>query len=53
ELNSLLKNGIDVMKYLRIKLGNGEDTKLWEDKWCDGGTLEAVLRWINLVKWST
>nr|GEV22872.1 RNA-directed DNA polymerase, eukaryota, reverse transcriptase zinc-binding domain protein [Tanacetum cinerariifolium] len=40
ELSSLLKNRIDVMKYLWIKLGNGEDTKFWEDKWCDGGTLK-------------
>nr|GEY42925.1 RNA-directed DNA polymerase, eukaryota [Tanacetum cinerariifolium] len=47
ELSSLLKNGIDVMKYLRIKLGNGEDTKFWEDKWCDGGTLKDRYHRLN------
>nr|GFA65441.1 hypothetical protein [Tanacetum cinerariifolium] len=38
---------IDVMKYLRIKLGNGEDTKFWEDKWCDGGTLKDRYHRLN------
>nr|GEU47867.1 putative reverse transcriptase domain-containing protein [Tanacetum cinerariifolium] len=47
ELSSLLKNGIDVMKYLRIKLGNGEDTKFWEDKRCDGGTLKDRFHRLN------
>nr|GFA64179.1 RNA-directed DNA polymerase, eukaryota, reverse transcriptase zinc-binding domain protein [Tanacetum cinerariifolium] len=30
----------DLLKYLRIKLGNGENTAFWEDKWCPGGTLK-------------
>nr|GEW03353.1 hypothetical protein [Tanacetum cinerariifolium] len=40
ELSSLLKNRIDIIKHLQIKLGNEDDTKLWEDKWCDEGTLK-------------
>ena len=41
ELNVLLNKGINVMQYLRRKIGNGEDTKFWEDKWCDGGMLKV------------
>nr|GEY70475.1 RNA-directed DNA polymerase, eukaryota [Tanacetum cinerariifolium] len=32
--------GIDLMKYMRIKLGNGETTKFWEDKSCEEGALK-------------
>ncbi|GKE41780.1 hypothetical protein Tco_1469064 [Tanacetum coccineum] len=32
EMNALSKKGIDLMKYMRIKLGNGENTAFWEDK---------------------
>nr|GEW06150.1 hydroxycinnamoyl-CoA quinate/shikimate transferase [Tanacetum cinerariifolium] len=40
EMYDLSNNGIDLLKYLRIKLGNGENTAFWEDKWCPGGTLK-------------
>nr|GEW12125.1 RNA-directed DNA polymerase, eukaryota, reverse transcriptase zinc-binding domain protein [Tanacetum cinerariifolium] len=40
ETNSLLTKGIDVMNHNRIKLGNGDKTMFWEDKWCAGGTLK-------------
>nr|GEU38658.1 RNA-directed DNA polymerase, eukaryota [Tanacetum cinerariifolium] len=40
EMYDLSKNGIDLLKYLRIKLGNGENTAFWKDKWCPGGTLK-------------
>ncbi|GJX42295.1 RNA-directed DNA polymerase, eukaryota, reverse transcriptase zinc-binding domain protein [Tanacetum coccineum] len=40
ETNSLLTKGIDVMNHIRIKLGNGDKTMFWEDKWCAGGTLK-------------
>nr|GEW07627.1 hypothetical protein [Tanacetum cinerariifolium] len=33
EMYDLSKNDIDSLKYLRIKLGNGENTAFWEDKW--------------------
>ena len=28
------------MKYTNIKLGNGESTKFWCDKWCEDGILK-------------
>nr|GEX17760.1 RNA-directed DNA polymerase, eukaryota [Tanacetum cinerariifolium] len=40
EINVLMNKGINVMQYLRRKVRNGEDTKFWEDKWCDGGKLK-------------
>ncbi|GJV29826.1 RNA-directed DNA polymerase, eukaryota, reverse transcriptase zinc-binding domain protein [Tanacetum coccineum] len=40
EINTMLQKGIDFMSYIRIKLGNGEKTKFWEDKWCAGGMLK-------------
>nr|GEZ27579.1 RNA-directed DNA polymerase, eukaryota, reverse transcriptase zinc-binding domain protein [Tanacetum cinerariifolium] len=40
EMYDLSKNGIDLLKYLRIKLGNGENMAFWEDKWCPGGILK-------------
>nr|GEY18582.1 RNA-directed DNA polymerase, eukaryota [Tanacetum cinerariifolium] len=40
EINVLMNKGINVMQYLRRKVGNREDTKFWEDKWCDGGKLK-------------
>ncbi|GJS37254.1 RNA-directed DNA polymerase, eukaryota, partial [Tanacetum coccineum] len=40
EINALMNKGINVMQYFRRKIGNGEDTNFWEDKWCDGGKLK-------------
>ncbi|GJU35246.1 RNA-directed DNA polymerase, eukaryota [Tanacetum coccineum] len=36
EINVLSKKGINLMEFLRIKLGNGESTLFWEDSWCEG-----------------
>ncbi|GKB05965.1 RNA-directed DNA polymerase, eukaryota [Tanacetum coccineum] len=33
EINVLSKKGINLMEFLRIKLGNGESTLFWEDSW--------------------
>nr|GFB97991.1 RNA-directed DNA polymerase, eukaryota [Tanacetum cinerariifolium] len=30
------------MKYVRLKLGNGESTSFWEDNWINGGVLKDV-----------
>nr|GEW24107.1 RNA-directed DNA polymerase, eukaryota, reverse transcriptase zinc-binding domain protein [Tanacetum cinerariifolium] len=40
ETNMLSMKGIDLMQYMRIKVGNGESTAFWEDKWCDEGALK-------------
>ncbi|GKA19920.1 RNA-directed DNA polymerase, eukaryota [Tanacetum coccineum] len=40
ETNSLLTKGIDVMNHIRIKLGNGDKTMFWEDKWTPRGGIE-------------
>nr|GEY46880.1 hypothetical protein [Tanacetum cinerariifolium] len=40
EMNSLSKKGIDLMKYMYIKVGNVDTTVFWEDKWCEEGVLK-------------
>ncbi|GJS31327.1 RNA-directed DNA polymerase, eukaryota [Tanacetum coccineum] len=40
EVNSLSKRGIQVLKYLQIKLGDGKSTKFWYDSWCEEGVLK-------------
>nr|GEX90600.1 RNA-directed DNA polymerase, eukaryota, reverse transcriptase zinc-binding domain protein [Tanacetum cinerariifolium] len=40
EVKSLLNMGIDLKKYMRIKLGDGENTAFWEDNWSEGGKLK-------------
>ncbi|GKA68832.1 RNA-directed DNA polymerase, eukaryota, reverse transcriptase zinc-binding domain protein [Tanacetum coccineum] len=40
EINVLSKKDINLMNFLRIKLGNGESTLFWEDVWCEGGKLK-------------
>ncbi|GJU03526.1 RNA-directed DNA polymerase, eukaryota, reverse transcriptase zinc-binding domain protein [Tanacetum coccineum] len=40
EINVLSKMGINLMEFLRIKLGNRESTLFWEDSWCEGGRLK-------------
>ncbi|GJU57676.1 RNA-directed DNA polymerase, eukaryota [Tanacetum coccineum] len=40
ETNALLNKGIDLIKFMRIKLGNGQITSFWEDMWSEGGTLK-------------
>nr|GEX76195.1 nucleotide-binding alpha-beta plait domain-containing protein [Tanacetum cinerariifolium] len=40
EMNSFSKKGIDLMKYMHIKVGNGDTTIFSEDKWCEEGVLK-------------
>nr|GFA58725.1 RNA-directed DNA polymerase, eukaryota [Tanacetum cinerariifolium] len=40
EVDSLSKRGIHILKYLQIKLGDGESTKFWSDSWCKEGVLK-------------
>ncbi|GJR85106.1 hypothetical protein Tco_0209117 [Tanacetum coccineum] len=40
EMNSLSKKGIDLMKYMHIKVRNEDTTVFWEDKWCEEGVLK-------------
>ncbi|GJT34000.1 hypothetical protein Tco_0924419 [Tanacetum coccineum] len=40
EVNALANKGIDLMQFLRIKIGNGDFIRLWEDPWHEGGILK-------------
>nr|GEV11082.1 hypothetical protein [Tanacetum cinerariifolium] len=40
EVNVLSNKGINLMKYMRIRLGNGDSTLLWDDSWHVGGILK-------------
>ncbi|GJV03072.1 RNA-directed DNA polymerase, eukaryota [Tanacetum coccineum] len=39
-MDVLKTKGIDLMNHMRIKVGKGESTSFWEDKWCDDGVLK-------------
>nr|GEW42979.1 RNA-directed DNA polymerase, eukaryota [Tanacetum cinerariifolium] len=40
EAKSLVSKGIDFFKFMRFKLGNGENARFWEDRWIKGDTLK-------------
>ncbi|GJX56652.1 RNA-directed DNA polymerase, eukaryota [Tanacetum coccineum] len=40
EINVLSNKGVNLMKYLRIRLGNGDSTLFWDDPWHVGGILK-------------
>nr|GEZ11592.1 nucleotide-binding alpha-beta plait domain-containing protein [Tanacetum cinerariifolium] len=40
EIKILSTKGINLMNYMRIRVGNGENTSLWEDNWRDDGILK-------------
>nr|GFA42365.1 RNA-directed DNA polymerase, eukaryota, reverse transcriptase zinc-binding domain protein [Tanacetum cinerariifolium] len=42
EVESLSKQGIHVLNYLRIKLGDGKSSKFWCDSWSDEGVLKDM-----------
>nr|GFA03311.1 hypothetical protein [Tanacetum cinerariifolium] len=39
EAKALAHKGIDLRDFMRIKLGNGENTRFWEDSWIEGDLL--------------
>ncbi|GKC51585.1 RNA-directed DNA polymerase, eukaryota [Tanacetum coccineum] len=41
EVNVLKNKGIDLMQYIKIKLGNGDSVRLWDDLWHDDGILKV------------
>nr|GEX07241.1 RNA-directed DNA polymerase, eukaryota [Tanacetum cinerariifolium] len=41
-VNVLSKKCINLMMYMKIKMGNGESTLLWEDSWHVGGILKDI-----------
>nr|GEW03667.1 hypothetical protein [Tanacetum cinerariifolium] len=42
EVSVLQAKGVNVMNYVRLKLGNGESTSFWEDNWINVGVLKDV-----------
>nr|GFC52858.1 RNA-directed DNA polymerase, eukaryota, reverse transcriptase zinc-binding domain protein [Tanacetum cinerariifolium] len=40
EVRILSNQGIKVLDYMRIKLGNGESTAFWDDNWIGGKVLK-------------
>nr|GEV84137.1 RNA-directed DNA polymerase, eukaryota [Tanacetum cinerariifolium] len=40
EVELMSKKDISLMKFMQIKVGNGDNTRLWEDLWHSGGTLK-------------
>ncbi|GJY87322.1 RNA-directed DNA polymerase, eukaryota [Tanacetum coccineum] len=41
EIKVLAKKGINLMNFMRMKLGNGVSTLFWDDGWCEGGRLKV------------
>ncbi|GJW16767.1 RNA-directed DNA polymerase, eukaryota [Tanacetum coccineum] len=44
EMHALNSKGIDLMQFLKKKLGNGENTSFWDDKWHDDGPFNPYIR---------
>ncbi|GKC89730.1 RNA-directed DNA polymerase, eukaryota, partial [Tanacetum coccineum] len=42
EVRVLQGRGINVADYIRLKLGNGENTRFWVDKWYEGGVIKEL-----------
>nr|GFC95342.1 RNA-directed DNA polymerase, eukaryota, reverse transcriptase zinc-binding domain protein [Tanacetum cinerariifolium] len=42
DVSVLQAKRVNVMNYVRLKLGNGESTSFWEDNWINGGVLKDV-----------
>ncbi|GJS31423.1 RNA-directed DNA polymerase, eukaryota [Tanacetum coccineum] len=42
EVRALKNRGIDLKKYMHIKLGNGANTAFWEDNWSKKGKLKNI-----------
>nr|GEW05404.1 putative RNA-directed DNA polymerase, eukaryota, reverse transcriptase zinc-binding domain protein [Tanacetum cinerariifolium] len=44
EMKVLKDRGINVMEFIRLKLGNGESTSFWDTEWHEGGILKKIVR---------
>ncbi|GJY21398.1 hypothetical protein Tco_0393964 [Tanacetum coccineum] len=42
EVRVLQGRGINVADYIRLKLGNGENTRFWVDNWYEGGVIKEL-----------
>ncbi|GJT23320.1 hypothetical protein Tco_0893257 [Tanacetum coccineum] len=42
EVRVLQGRGINVADYIRLKLGNGENTQFWVDNWYEGGVIKEL-----------
>ncbi|GJR49518.1 RNA-directed DNA polymerase, eukaryota [Tanacetum coccineum] len=42
EVRVLQGRGINVADYIRLKLGNGENTRFWVDNWYEGGFIKEL-----------
>nr|GEW06896.1 RNA-directed DNA polymerase, eukaryota [Tanacetum cinerariifolium] len=42
EVKQMQNQGVNFFEYIRLKLGNGDNTLFWEDKWCEGGVLKDL-----------
>nr|GEW15513.1 RNA-directed DNA polymerase, eukaryota, reverse transcriptase zinc-binding domain protein [Tanacetum cinerariifolium] len=56
EVKQMQNQGVNFFEYIRLKLGNGDNTLFWEDKWCKGGVLKDLfprLYALELIRKST
>ncbi|GJX39773.1 RNA-directed DNA polymerase, eukaryota [Tanacetum coccineum] len=42
DLHSLKSKGIDLMQFIRKKIGNGENTSFWADSWLGDGVIKSL-----------
>ena len=42
EIRVLSDQGVNVLEFMRLKLGNGDTATFWNDNWSGGGTLKNL-----------
>nr|GFB53754.1 RNA-directed DNA polymerase, eukaryota, reverse transcriptase zinc-binding domain protein [Tanacetum cinerariifolium] len=42
EVRVMQGRGVNVADYIRMKLGNGNNTRFWDDKWYEGGVIKEL-----------
>ncbi|GJZ96309.1 RNA-directed DNA polymerase, eukaryota [Tanacetum coccineum] len=42
EVKVLCSQGVNILDYMRLKLGDGENTNFWKDNWCSEGILKDL-----------
>ncbi|GJR43190.1 RNA-directed DNA polymerase, eukaryota [Tanacetum coccineum] len=42
EVKVLKGRGVNVLDFIRLKLGNGESSSFWDDKWYEGGVIKEL-----------